>query len=184
MTSNEEGSKPPGELSKRSNAPASKDQAKDLEKVLADIPPQILETFEKLLEQAEDDPAKLSRFRAELKWSIYRGQFPPAEIIGEYERILPGSGLWLLDRIKSQVNHRHALERLRAKAWERLAIRGQWSGLGVALFGITVSGIVAIWTGAYIFPSILAAVSVGGPTAGNVLIKSIRHLGQTQNPDK
>ncbi|MGO9173459.1 MAG: DUF2335 domain-containing protein [Rhodomicrobium sp.] len=118
-----------------------------------------------------------------MKWSIYRGQFPPAEIFGEYEHVLPGSGAWLLDRIKSQVNHRHALERLRTKAWERLAIRGQWFGLGVALFGIAMSGIVALWTGAYVFPSILAAVSVGGPTAGNALVKNLRHLGRGQSTD-
>jgi hypothetical protein len=168
----------PSEHLKPSGAPTQKEAASDIDRLAESIPPEILEVIYKIIEKAGEDPAKMSLIAGKIKWSSYRGDLPPAEIIGEYERAYPGSGAWLLDRITSQSNKRLEIADLQAKGQEGRANRAQWLGFYVAIVGITVSGFAHIWTGSWMFPSILGVAAIGGPSGVPILARAFqRYLG-------
>ncbi|MGO9485384.1 MAG: hypothetical protein ACLPX9_12485 [Rhodomicrobium sp.] len=168
----------PDEHSRPSAAPTLKEQTSDIDRLAENLPPEILEILYKIFEKAGEDPAKMSLFAGKIKWSSYRGDLPPAEIIGEYEKAYPGSGSWLLDRIATQSNKRLEIAQLQAQGQEDRANRSQWLGFGVAVVGIAVSGIAHIWTGSWLFPSILAVAAIGGPSGVPILARAFhRYLG-------
>jgi hypothetical protein len=127
-----------------------------------------------LLEKAGEDPAKIRQITAQFKWSSYRGDLPPAEIFGEYEREYPGAGAWLLERITAQSNKRLGIAQLQAEGQEDRADRAQWLGFGVAICGMVIAGFAHVLTASWIFPSILATAAIGGPTAVPILARALQ----------
>lgn len=168
----------PSGLLKPSSAPTLKEQTNELDKLADKLPPEILDILLKLLEKAGEDPAKLSQLASQVRWSSSRGDLPPAEVFGEYEREYPGAGGWLLERITAQSNKRQEIALLQAEGLENRADRAQWFGLVVAVCGIIISGFTHILTSSWIFPSILAIVAIGGPSSLPILARSLqKYLG-------
>lgn len=119
---------------------------------LVPIPEELLETLQKLIEQAKSDPSSLSQIKTVLKYSAYRGPYPPAEIIEEFERALPGSGKQLLEWTNAQIEHRHRQESLQVEGMENRMDWGQRFGFGLGVISIAAGAAVALvtnsWAGA------------------------------------
>ena len=109
----------------QSGQPKNSDLAKIDASALQDLEPEVLETIELVLAQANENPEQIKRLKAELKYSSYRGSFAPAEIIKEYEAAFPGAGKWILDQTAAQGERRHALEKIQVEGSERRMGRGQ-----------------------------------------------------------
>jgi hypothetical protein len=156
-----------------------KEQTRELDHLIDELPPHVQDIFLKLLEKAAEDPATLRQVTTQIKWSSYRGDLPPAEVFGEYEREYPGAGAWLLDRITTQSNKRLDIAQLQAEGQEERANRAQWAGLLVAIIGTAFSAFAHIVTGSWIFPSILAVSAIGGPSTLPILAKALhKYIGK------
>ncbi len=93
---------------------------------------------------------------------------PPPQMMAEYRDVIPDLPERIVYWTETQAEHRRSLERARADGAEARMNRGQWGALIVALVGIAASAIVGMFGNAFV-ASILAVVSVGGPTAAVVL---------------
>lgn len=159
---------------KPSSAPKRREQESNIDNLVESIPPDTLEIISKLLEKAGEDPAKIRQIISQFKWASYRGDLPPAEVFGEYEREYPGAGAWLLERITTQSNKRLEIAQLQAEGQETRADRAQWLGFGVATCGIIIAGFAHVLTGSWIFPSILAIAAIGGPAGFPILARALQ----------
>ena len=177
MTSDDENGKLPETPSKRSDEsiPAQSNEPTAPSDLLDTVPPEILETFAELLKEAGDDPVKIRRFM-KLSWSIYRGPYPPAQVFKEYEDAFPGAAQWLFDRTTERINHRQHLENKQVDGSEARMNRSQFFSVVIALASIIGAMIVAIYTKSWIVPSVMMVVGVGGPTAGQILARSLFNL--------
>src|SRR5262245_41312036 len=102
----------------------------------------------------------------EISLMILRGSLPlpPPVLLQEYNSAFPGVVQKIIAWTEEQRQHRMELERLRAQGSERRLNRGQWVAAAVALGGLLLATAVGIWGNPWV-ASIIAIVSVGGPTA-------------------
>jgi uncharacterized membrane protein len=151
---------------------------------VAAVPDELRETLNCLFEEARQDPSLIHEFK--LKLSQYRGPFPPAEILKEYNEVYPGAAQWLLDQTSLQIEHRHALEKRQVDGVERRMDRAQWFGFSIALLAIALASAANYYTGSWIFSIALAAMGVGGPVVGQALGRSVRNwlFGKTTGQSK
>ncbi len=95
---------------------------------------------------------------------------PPPSLLVEYERLYPGFTAKLIEWTEEQRRHRMELEKQVTQGSEIRMNRGQYVAAGIAFFGLLLSAIVGIlgnsWVG-----SVLAIVSIGGPTAAIYLAR-------------
>jgi hypothetical protein len=89
-------------------------------------------------------------------------------MLAEYRDVIPDLPERIVYWTETQAEHRRSLERARADGAEARMNRGQWGALIVAMVGIAASAIVGMFGNPFV-ASILAVVSVGGPTAAVVL---------------
>lgn len=105
--------------------------------------------------------------------SMYRGPWPPPNILSEYEERFPGWGKRLLELTAEQVSHRQSLERKQVDRAESRMDRGQYFGFSIAALSVLTAALVLVF-GASGWPStvgaaVLAIVGVGGPAVARVL---------------
>lgn len=93
---------------------------------------------------------------------------PPPAVMQEYSKVLPQLPEKLVEWTETQAAHRRELENQRVWGAERRLNCGQIGALCVSLFGIAVSGAVAILGSAWAAIAI-AICAVGGPTAAVLL---------------
>jgi len=119
------------------------------------------------LEEIVKDPRvakiliRLARFTGSLP-------YPPDFILEGWERIYPGITKKLVEQTERQTAHRHQLETMMAEGAERRANRGQFIMAFIAVFGLSLSAYVGL-KGNWIVGSVLAVVSIGGPTAATAI---------------
>jgi uncharacterized membrane protein len=104
---------------------------------------------------------------------MYRGPWPPPEMVAELEKLFPGWGQRLLELTEKQIQHRHSLEQKQADRDERRMDRGQLFGFLIAALALASSATTAIktggsWPGA-IVALCIAIVGVGGPAVARIL---------------
>lgn len=80
--------------------------------------------------------------------SYIRSQFkhvlPPIDLIAEYEELVPGTFVKLLDMAQSEQNHRHTLDLIAQEKYNRATIMGRYFALIlVAMISLT-TGVLAL----------------------------------------
>jgi uncharacterized membrane protein len=96
---------------------------------------------------------------------------PPGSVLAEYDRAVPGLASTLIELIKDQRGHRQALER----AADRRMNISQYSSIFVIILGLCIAGWLG-YRGLLLVPSIIAIISVGGPTAAIWFARNSRLL--------
>ena len=133
------------------------------------------------LEEAGVDPADPSVSKVlEISLMAFSGSLPlpPAMLLKEWEECYPGITKKLIEWTEQQASHRRALE----NSEERRLLRGQLFAGVVAFGGLCLATVCGIF-GSPVVASIIAVVSVGGPTAA-VLIAQSDNLFQRRTDPK
>jgi uncharacterized membrane protein len=105
----------------------------------------------------------------------------PPEILAQYEQEFPGLGYKLVEWTEQQRNHRQSLEKQRTDGSEKRMERGQFIAGGVALWGLTIAGLVAVFGNAWA-AGIIAIVAIGGPTSAIWLASTMNDKGKSPQP--
>ena len=114
------------------------------------------------------------RITAEIETSMamYRGPWPPAAILAEYEERFPGWGVRLLELTEKQVSHRQGLEARQVEQIERRMDAGQKLSFAIAALSVVSATSILIFALPNWFTAIAAlgivVVGVGGPTVARV----------------
>ena len=114
-----------------------------------------------------------------------KGPIPSPESLAEYDKVVPGAALRIIEMAEAQAKHRREMERTQMEANVGVAryslhldSRGQMFG-----FGIAISGLIAAVIIVYLVPNgygVTAAAAIGGaPLAG--LIYAYMH-GRKPDP--
>lgn len=106
-------------------------------------------------EVIDDDGQDSNELILQARAFSYRGPVPPPEWMERYERIVPGSAKQMMDDAHAESLHRRQNETKEVDATIGNASRGQWmgfaigmtgilGGLGMAFFGVSLGGGVAL----------------------------------------
>jgi uncharacterized membrane protein len=111
----------------------------------------------------------------EISTTMFGGSLPfvPPQILREYKEIDPGLVQKLIEWTEDQAKHRRRLEVRRTARAENRLDRGQYIAGALAISGLILATIEGI-LGSAQAAAVIAAVSVGGPTAAIWLAQSIR----------
>ncbi len=88
-------------------------------------------------------------------------------MLAEYDQYKAGFSDRVIEKINKESEHRHQLN----NRDERRKDRSQIFGFVTALAGMGIAAATAILSDSYVVASIIAIVSVGGPSAANVLAR-------------
>jgi uncharacterized membrane protein len=102
--------------------------------------------------------------------ALYAGPIPPPSMLAEYNKAIPGLGDRIVGWVEKQSEHRRSLEDIRTRGAEDRMKRGQMLASAVAVTGVVVAGITAIFGNPWA-AGMIAIVSVGGPTAAVALTR-------------
>lgn len=160
----------PNENNSTSSPPETDDQRKEALAVgEADFLP--AEAIEQLKRRGVDvDDPKIRRVVSTTVSLIHVGPLPLPTILAGYDQVRPGTTDKIIEWAERQINHRIGLESETTKRAEGRMDRGQFMAVAVALGGLCIAGIVGIYGSAFA-ASVIAAVSVGGPTAAVALTR-------------
>ena len=112
------------------------------------------------------------RFRfAVLIGTAFAGPIPPPSMLLEYRAVHPDLPAKIIQWSEIQRDHRVAMEKTAADGAESRMNRGQIFAFCVACPGLCLSAVAGI-AGSPIVGSVIAIVSIGGPTAAFVLARS------------
>lgn len=103
---------------------------------------------------------------------MIRSPLLPPELLQRYDNVIPGLAEKLVRWTEEESEHRRGLERSSLETERTFRNRGQFIGLGVAIFGLGAAAGVAISTNSIagtIAAGVIAIVGVGGPFAARVL---------------
>ncbi len=173
MTSDTENPKRQEEPSKELS---TNSQKSELDALPDDIPPEIVKILKDLFQQSDSKNIDTKAITAELKYSSYRGNFVPPQIIEAYEEAFPGAGKWLLEQTEKRMEASIRKQDKQIDNQYKLKSKGQFIGAVVACISLIVAGITFIYTESVIALSILVAFGVGGPVAGKALFESITKI--------
>ena len=118
--------------------------------------------------------------------AMYRGPWPPAPMLAEYEQHFPGWGKRMLEMTEKQVNHRQELERKQVDRAESRMDTGQKFDFAVA--GLSILGATSVLiTAPSSWATSMAAfgmvvVGVGGPAVARILATKFNWPKQTDKP--
>ena len=181
MTSDTENPKRQEEPSKELS---TNSQKSELDALPDDIPPEIVKILKDLFQQSDSKNIDTKAINAELKYSSYRGNFVPPQIIEAYEEAFPGAGKWLLEQTEKRMKHGQKMQELHLNYEHKIKIRGQVTGSIIAIISIIVAGGANVWTGSTVFPCVIAALGVGGPVAGRLLTSGLADWLSGKNGSK
>ena len=106
----------------------------------------------------------------------YRGPLPSPEMLGDYEKVVPGGAERIISMVETQQSHRMAMESKEmeatleiAKGVQRAEMHGQYISLGIVAASATAAIVVAI-----IDPSWV--VAVGSPAVAWVAAWALRGM--------
>jgi hypothetical protein len=119
---------------------------------------------------------------------MYRGEWPPAELIAEWEGALPGLGTTIVASIKARTEARAAADKERAKRADARMDRAQYFGFIIAL--LSIAGAVYISTlpassATATIGTVLLLAGIGGPSVARLLADQFYlRYGQAPRPDR
>lgn len=119
----------------------------------------------------------------ELTLMVFGGPIPPPSFLAAYDKVVPGLAQRIIGWTEQQRDHRQALERQRVDGSERRMNRGQIIGASVAILGLPLAALVGIFGHPFV-ASVIAIVSVGGPTAAAIMALAFRRNAFAKKPDK
>lgn len=125
------------------------------------------------LRAAGIDPNDPKVFRAlEVTFMSISGSssLPPAILLHQWEPLYPGITRKFVEWAEKQSAHRQTIERQRADRSEDRQDRSQAITERAMYLGLILAAVVGIW-GSWIVGSVLAIVSIGGPTAATALAR-------------
>ena len=93
---------------------------------------------------------------------------PPAVLLEQWERLYPGITAKFVEWTEAQSSHRRALETERSQRSEARQDKSQIIFGITAVTGLFLSAAVGVW-GHWFVATVIAIVSVGGPTAATAL---------------
>jgi len=122
------------------------------------------------------------------KYSSYRSNWPPPELIEGYEKALPGTGKKILEAAKGRAEARSQLELAESERSDLRMRRAQIFGFVIAMTSLILAGVVGIyggsWTAAIIAVTGLVA-GIGGPAVARVIADKIYFdLQKAQQPKR
>lgn len=85
--------------------------------------------------------SKVVRTMTTVSASYHEGPLPPAEVIAQYESILPGAADRIFKMAEKQQTHRHGMEKNVLASHIRRSREGLLAGLAVAIGGLVLAGI-------------------------------------------
>jgi uncharacterized membrane protein len=141
-------------------------------------------SLDSALRTAGVDPQDPDVFRAvELSLRLFRGNLPipPPVILEEYRQVSPALLDKILDWTEKQAEHRRSLELAQVTGSERRLNRGQFIAASVALGGLVLAAGVAVFGNPWA-ASVIAIVSVGGPTAAVALARAQKPSAPSAEP--
>jgi uncharacterized membrane protein len=109
-----------------------------------------------------------------------RSPLLPPRLLKEYDEAVPGLATKLVEWTEAEANHRHQMERHAFEVTRAFQVRGQWFGLAVSVFGLSLSAFMVYFSAgteaagpAAWVATVVAIVSVGGPFAARLLASRI-----------
>ena len=149
----------------RNDPPEKREPEADL------IPPQLDTVLRKRGLNPEDPHVKTA---IEVSMMAWRGSmpFPPPPILADLERIHPGITGKMVQWTDEQRAHRIRLEKIETEGDEKRKDRSQILGGGVAVLGLCLAAVTAIWGNPWT-AAVIAIVSVGGPIAAVMLAMNL-----------
>ena len=118
---------------------------------------------------------KLETLIVSAKFEMINSPLIPPALLKDYDSAVPGLASKLVQWTEEESNHRRAMEIRAFDEIKVLRVRGQTSGVVVAVFGIIASCIIGTFSAIYQSlaaggaASVIAIVSVGGPFAARLL---------------
>jgi uncharacterized membrane protein len=103
--------------------------------------------------------------------SAFAGPLPPPDVLAEYRRVHSGLPEKIITWTEEQRRHRMACEEMALAGSEARMNRGQIPTFCLAALGLCLSAAVGV-AGSAVVGSVLAVVSIGGPTAAFVLART------------
>lgn len=131
------------------------------------IPPEIAKKL---------DPGEMRQLQQVIKFSVYRTIWPPAEVVAEAEKLFPGYGKLMIDTAQKSMQQHTELERKSFENSERRRTLGQWFGYTIVLAGVSMAGYLGYHATNWYQMAVaivIAALSIGGPTAARALLDKI-----------
>ncbi len=111
---------------------------------------------------------QMGSLEARFSREITIGPLPPPEDLAQYEQIKKGITDQLLDRMHSQISHRHGIEDRESLGKEKRKDRGQQYGFFICVLALVCAVLFAYlgfgWAGA-----IVGATGIGGPLTPGIL---------------
>ena len=97
-------------------------------------------------------------------------------MLEEYERIQTGLARHVIERIDRSIEekNRHKLDCERRE--ETRKDRGQWAGIILGFFGVSLAATINYLTGYDLVPIVLAIVCVGGPNVATIVARFLDRL--------
>ncbi|QPF82629.1 DUF2335 domain-containing protein [Bradyrhizobium genosp. L] len=159
----------------------SKETASPKEREQGQLPEVLPPALEGALETAGvdvSDPQVTKAIQVSARFFVARGSLPimPPDILAEYEQEFPGLGQKIISWTEQQRTHRQNLERQRTEGSERRMDRGQLIAGGVAVWGLSLATLAAIFGNAWA-AGIIAIVAIGGPTSAIWLASTMNGKG-------
>lgn len=128
-------------------------------------------------------PSGASPRRVQITRAEFAGPLPPPDILGGYERIVPGSANRLIRLLEDEANHRRAMERAVVEGSLKEKSRGQFFGLVIGLVAIIAGAIVAA-LGQPAAGATIGGVGVAGIVAVFVIGRTLDQRIRSENPDE
>ena len=130
----------------------------------------------------QDDPAEVLR-RVEVQLQrvkLHRGPLPDAELLAQYEDVLPGLADRIVRMAELEQGNRHALERAESQLPYRLAARGQFLAI-TAIVLVLAFAVFLVATGS----PVTGGVVVGADLLGlvTVFVTGQRPIGSDEGHD-
>lgn len=133
---------------------------------ISSLQPTLDSEVEEIVEDIEKRPKSEQRAMIAhvVSQSLYKGPIPPAEMLKEYEKVLPGSADRIISMAERQQSHRHKLELTVIKSNSRDSKMGIIAGalLSFALIVIGGLGIVTGYPGIGAFLSVSSIATLAG----------------------
>lgn len=151
----------------------------------SDVLPEVLSR--EVWEAIPKEKQEILQTALRMQFEMIRSPLLPPNLLKEYDEVLPGLAAKLVEWTEAESSHRRVMEKRAFDETRNLQAKGQWFGLTVSIFGLTMSALTiylappgyatpAAWTA-----TVIAIVSVGGPFAARLLAGRI---GKQSDADK
>ncbi|NBC32797.1 MAG: hypothetical protein GVY13_09000 [Alphaproteobacteria bacterium] len=103
--------------------------------------------------------------------SISRSPYPSAEMLREYESFKTGLSDHVISTIDEGIKARNRHNVQCDLLEERRKNRGQWAGILLSFFGVSIASGLNYLTGGWVLPAVIVIACVGGPGTATVLAR-------------